>query len=479
MSRARADRRSTPHALAPRPDAGAIKALENSYRIELGLVDSVLEEGSYATLVARMVNGAGGDLNASVQSQGMIHIINRRCPFVRRSCADVTDLCQTALGIFGSIAARNFGYAKIAVDRLITRTGDSCGFCIYLCAEQARNVPGTEYDRLGCQAVPEPATARCVIARSPAMQHVLAAARCVAPTSATVLITGQTGTGKELVARTVHANSVRTHGEFLGVNCGAIPDALIESTLFGHERGAFTGATTIHHGLFERAQDGTLFLDEVNALSATAQTRLLRVLQEGEYERLGGHEVLHTNARIIAATNRPLDQAIEAGDFLSDLYYRINVINIHIPPLRERPEDIPALVEHILDRLSAKYHKPKLPVTEGVMKQLLVRDWPGNVRELENVLERSFLFSPGPALDRLLIDAADLATCEAPGTESGQGWKDRRRRAIETEERLYLVESLSRHHGSIQRVAADMGLTTRAVYMKLRSYGLKPADYRN
>jgi DNA-binding NtrC family response regulator len=291
-----------------------------------------------------------------------------------------------------------------------------------------------------------------------------------------VLVSGETGVGKEVIARALHALSARASGPFVTVNCGAIPDSLIESQLFGHEKGAFTGAYQVHHGFFERAEKGTLFLDEINSLPLTAQTRLLRVLQDGRFERVGGRHALRSDTRIIAATNRDLDQMVRAGEFRKDLYYRLNVVPIHIPPLRERRDDLSALTEHVLRRLAAKYGgKPKL-LSERAWLRIMTHDWPGNVRELENALERSYLLCREQIIDHVLLDS------EGPGSgaesvEQTALRRVKRQAALEIEDRI-IRDALNRSGGNVSAAAREMGITPRAVHQKLRMHKINASIYR-
>jgi len=234
-----------------------------------------------------------------------------------------------------------------------------------------------------------------MVAVSPAMLRVIRMAARVAPTEATILVTGETGTGKEVLARAVHSNSPRRDRPFIAVNCGAIPETLMESELFGHERGAFTGAERLKPGQIERARGGTLFLDEVGELVPAAPVKLLRVLQERTFERLGGTEVLTADVRVIAATNRNLESEMEDGRFRDDLFYRLNVFHIHLPPLRDRREAIPALSERILERIATQLGRPEIGLSKSAMKVLQDYDWKGNVRELQNALERASILCGG------------------------------------------------------------------------------------
>jgi two-component system response regulator HydG len=312
-----------------------------------------------------------------------------------------------------------------------------------------------------------------IIAKSPMMQKILQSIEVIAPTLATVLIQGQTGVGKELIARAIHAMSDRSQKPFIPINCGAIPESLIESALFGHEKGAFTGAIEVHQGYFERAEGGTLFLDEVDSLSAAGQTRLLRVIQEGELERVGGKQTLPVDLRIISATNQNLDDLVKQGLFRHDLYYRINVVRINIPPLSERLEDLPYLVQLIIQRLSKKYNKAVESVSREVMQKIRAYSWPGNVRELENVLERSILFAKANAKEMIELDL------DLPGKiENINEWKEFKDHAVSKIELVFLETALIQFQGNIKMIAENMGITSRAVYSKLKKYELNSADYR-
>ena len=242
-----------------------------------------------------------------------------------------------------------------------------------------------------------------VVGDSAALRHVLEQAALVAPADSTVLILGETGTGKELLAREIHARSRRAHGPFVAVNCAALPDTLLESELFGHEKGAFTGAVARKPGKFELAQRGTLFLDEIGDLPLAAQAKVLRVLQERELVRLGGASPVAINVRLIAATNRDLDTEIQEGRFRSDLFYRLSVFPIRMPPLRDRPEDIAALVRHFASRFAQREHTSVPAITAAALERLVAYPWPGNVRELQNVVERAVILARGGEVDPALL----------------------------------------------------------------------------
>ncbi len=235
-----------------------------------------------------------------------------------------------------------------------------------------------------------------IIGRSEAMEEVFETIKAVTDTNATVLITGETGTGKELVARAIHSNSPQRYGPFVATSCGALPETLLESELFGYEKGAFTGADRTKKGRFELAHGGTLFLDEVGDISMKTQIRLLRALQEKSFRRLGGTDLIEVDVRLISATNLDLVAAIEEGSFRSDLYYRLNVVSIHLPPLRERKEDIPLLAAHFMNKYNLEFNKKFDRVERKAMDMMMDYHWPGNVRELENVIERATVIDQGP-----------------------------------------------------------------------------------
>src|SRR5262245_20335901 len=238
-----------------------------------------------------------------------------------------------------------------------------------------------------------------IVGSSPALRRVIDQARAVAETSATVLITGESGTGKELLARFIHSNSAQSRAPFIACNIAALPESLVESELFGHEKGAFTGAVTKRLGRFELADTGTLFLDEIGELSPALQVKLLRVLQERQFERLGGKQPILVDIRVIAATNRNLEEMVQNGQFRSDLYYRLNVVNLELPPLRERVDDIPILATHFAAKASIKHRKPTPTFTPVFLDRLITYRWPGNIRELENVIERAVVISSLSVLD--------------------------------------------------------------------------------
>ncbi len=319
-----------------------------------------------------------------------------------------------------------------------------------------------------------------LIGETPAMRAVLETVRAAAPTDATVLITGETGTGKELVARALHEGSERRDRPFVAVNAGAIPRELLESTLFGHERGAFTGATHAQPGRFEIAGRGTLFFDEIGELDVALQVKLLRVLQEGTYERVGGHHVHRAEARIVAATNRDLTAEVKAGRFRRDLFYRLNVVPIVVPPLRERLGDLPALMTLFLERYARRYCRPAPVVDERALQALARHDWPGNIRELEHLAQRLVVLRPpgeriGP--DDLPLEVrygALLAeTVAAAGAPDGATIL---RHAIAAFERDFILKTLARCGGNRTRAAKILGIHPATMFRKLSRHDLSGDD---
>jgi DNA-binding NtrC family response regulator len=289
----------------------------------------------------------------------------------------------------------------------------------------------------------------------------------VAKTNSTVLVTGESGTGKEMVARAIHENSLRREHPFVALNCGAVPETLLESELFGHMKGAFTGADTMKKGLVEVAERGTIFLDEIGEMNATMQVKLLRVLQDRRFRRLGGTEEVQADIRVVAATNQDLAKIVGEGKFREDLYYRINVIEVHLPPLRDRREDIPRLAAPFARRLSARYGQPGPEFSADAMRALLEHAWPGNVRELEHVVERALLLCQGPA-----VQVEDLALRAARGEGDGR----LEQMTLEEVERHFIQRALTRCEGQVSEAARVLGLSRSALYRRLQHHGLKGSE---
>jgi len=310
-----------------------------------------------------------------------------------------------------------------------------------------------------------------LIGASKAMRTIFNLIDRIKNVDATVLITGESGTGKELVAHAIHASSARKGGPFIALNCGAIPDTLIESELFGYEKGAFTGAMKNYSGKFEQAQNGTIFLDEIGVMPLHLQIRLLRVLQEKEVERLGGNKSINLNVRVIAATNEDLRQKIETNSFRLDLFHRLNVFSIHLPPLRERKKDIPLLADFFLNKLSTRYNKPLKKLTPGALYQLESYHFPGNVRELENVIEKSIILSDGDTITENNLMLTEMSDAVSP--------KSQQDGTLPQVELNMIVEALRKSHGSIKEAAKILGITYKTMQYRIKKFKLNKKDFKD
>ena len=304
-----------------------------------------------------------------------------------------------------------------------------------------------------------------LVGSSPKFRAVLTEVASVAPVDSAVLIQGETGTGKEVIARAIHEASPRRHNRFVAFNCAAIPSALLESELFGHERGAFTGACTQTQGRFQMADGGTLLLDEIGDMPLELQPKLLRALQEQEFERLGGNQTVRVNVRVVAATNQDLAQLVAKKLFRVDLFYRLNVIPIYLPPLRERVQDIPLLTEFFVAKFAARLNKPIHSIPDEVIEVLKAQDWPGNIRELQNFIERAVLFTPGSVL-RLPLDLKQTVRQKSEGAS----------RTLADADREHILETLEQANWLIggQGGAADrLGLPRTTLIYKMRKLGIE------
>jgi DNA-binding NtrC family response regulator len=316
-----------------------------------------------------------------------------------------------------------------------------------------------------------------LIGRSAKMQEVLATVERVAPTNSTILLGGESGVGKDMIARALHQHSRRATGPFIKINCTAIPENLLESELFGYEKGAFTGAVGSKPGKFELADKGTIFLDEIGDVPGTIQVKLLRVLQDRDFERLGGTKTLKVDVRVVAATNQDLRAALEEGTFRQDLYYRLNVVPINIPPLRERKEDIPYLADYFLERFAREAGKPLRGITSAAQKLLMDFHWPGNVRELENIIERAVALSVGDTLDvadiRLdLSPVPSAAAGSASAAESAAGAFPPPGTTLEQFEDGIIQEALRRANGNKSQAARLLGISRNALRYRLAKLGV-------
>jgi len=323
-------------------------------------------------------------------------------------------------------------------------------------------VPGSFY----------PSQPALLIGTDPRLLEVWKLVMKVAATEATVLITGETGTGKELIAHTLHEESLRRQAPFMAVNCGAVAETLQESELFGHVKGAFTGATTRKLGKFEAAEGGTIFLDEISEMSKTLQVKLLRILQFGEYSPVGMAEPRYCNVRVIAATNQNLRPLIAAGAFRKDLYYRLNIIRLELPPLRERSGDLPLLIKHFLQQFGAAYNKPALAMSPEAQEILLQYDYPGNVRELENMMHRAVILCEDTIIHPYDLPPEVFPSRCSPAALPCGNFHEVKARMIATFEKSYLTAVLRECGGIVSRAAQRSGLSERNFHEKLKLYGL-------
>jgi len=376
---------------------------------------------------------------------------------IKESDADVAVVMITA---YGSVATAIDAMKNGAYDYLLKPFDPSeLGVLIEKIIQQQQQARENIYLR---QQVKDRTRFESIIGQSEPMQKIFDLICDVAPTDSTVLITGETGTGKGLAAKAIHSQSRRSKGPYVVVNCGAIPDHLMESELFGHMKGAFTDAKETKRGRLELAHDGTLFLDEIGEVSPRMQIDLLRVLEDRVFYRVGGTQPMEADFRVIAATNRSLEQAIREGCFREDLYYRLNVVAFDMPPLRQRKQDIPLLAEHFLQRFTQEAHRPIDKISREAMDEMMLYDWPGNVRELQNAIERAVVVSKNRR-----IAPEDLPiVCRAPETAAG-------RHSLEQLEKAHILQTLNEHEWNIAHSARVLGIDRSTLYSKIKRYALQ------
>lgn len=312
-----------------------------------------------------------------------------------------------------------------------------------------------------------------IVLSSSVMKDILHLANIVCKNDTTILLRGESGTGKDLLARYIHAHSHRSERPFVKIHCGALPETLIESELFGYEKGAFTGATSRKQGKIELAQGGTLFLDEIGEITPQVQVKLLRILQDREFERLGGNETIKTNARFIAATNKNLEDAMERKEFREDLFYRLNIFPLQIPPLRERKEAIPLLAEHFVQRFCTELNRPPLTIDDETMSLLLLYDWPGNIRELENIIERAVILTPGDTITSQVLPHSIIKYNNNTPKIFSTPVADRSLKDVMSDIEKEIIKKMLLETGGNRSKAADkLGISRRALHYKLVEYKL-------
>ncbi len=438
------------------------------------------------------------DLYVARSAREGIDLLHDQRPDLILVSLDLTDLPGTrALDVFGEratgvplVALASHGHVAGAVDALRHGAVDYLPRPVHprqlveavtRALQEARST--RELDHVQ-QQVKDRYGFSHMLTRSPRMLRVFDQVRAVAGTDATVLIRGETGTGKELISRAIHERSRRQDRPFISVNCGAFTESLLESELFGHERGSFTGAAGRRRGVFEMADGGTLFLDELGETSLNVQVNLLRVLEEMEFRRVGGHERVRVDVRIVAATNVALEEAVEEKTFRQDLYYRLNVFPIFLPPLRERPEDVPLLMRHFLEDAAHEYQLEPPSITTEALESIVSFGWPGNVRQLRALCERWVITHASQRLQRDHLPR-EMTGSEAAAPAASPFDVDAERPLSHTTERLlyqvertYLHRVLKRHQGHMGATAEAAGITRRTLYTKMKAYGLEAADYR-
>lgn len=440
-------------------DGSKIPEVPVRYQPGEGLMGAILDEGS--TIVVEKIS-------AEPRFLGRLGLYDAALPFIGSPIfVEAGDLVGVlaAQPVNGEFLGERARFLEM-VANLIAQSVN-----LLRSVEQERRALLNERDQLKLKLVKNYGFEN-IIGHSAKMLEIFELIRQVAKWNTTVLIRGESGTGKEVVANAIHFNSACAGGPFVKLNCAALPDTLLESELFGHEKGAFSGAIGQRKGRFEQADQGTLFLDEIGEISASFQAKLLRVLQEGEFERVGGNRTLHVNVRIIAATNRNLEEEVARGNFREDLYYRLNVMPIHMPPLRERIEDVPELAAFLLQRISGNQGGRQLELKESAIRLLLRHDWPGNVRELENRLERAAIMSLNGIIDREVMARTGLedeiskinVLAPAPSVDLQDDHLDERERVIAALEQSGWVQA---------KAARLLNMTPRQIAYRVQTLNIK------
>ncbi|UCC78816.1 MAG: sigma-54-dependent Fis family transcriptional regulator [Candidatus Zixiibacteriota bacterium] len=384
---------------------------------------------------------------------------------IKKSLELYPDLAIVVMTAYGTVESAVEAMKAGAFDYLLKPIDlDHIELILSKIDEKQRLIAENRYLRRKLEEVEVPTG---FIGQSGAIKTILADVHRIAQSDATVLIRGESGTGKELVANAIHYASPRAKGPFLAVNCASLPETLLESELFGHEKGAYTGAVSRRLGRFELAHKGTIFLDEIGDISPATQVKLLRVLESRKIQRLGGGNDIPVDIRILAATNRDLESKMQSGEFREDLFYRLNVIPLTIPPLRERREDILLLVEHFIEKYSNKNNKPVKGITPEAKDLLLNHSWPGNVRELENLIERAIVLAPGDVID--LKDLDPFVTQRTQVSERGFDNLN-----LDNIEKLAIIEALKRTEGSLSKAAEMLGIHRNSIRLKIKKYGINP-----
>jgi len=422
--------------------------------MRLLIVGSLCGELAHA---ARLATGRGARVSQADNVAGAL-------AYLRAHPAQDLVLCDISRGIAGLVKALAAERMSIAV--VACSTGMNAEAAAQSIRDGAREflpLP-PDPDLIAAILLAAPGQPHAPIVRDPAMLAVMRQAEQVARSDASVLITGESGTGKEVLARHIHTNSKRGNGPFIALNCAAIPENLLESELFGHEKGAFSGAIARRTGKFEAADGGTLLLDEISEMDLRLQAKLLRAIQEREIDRLGGNAPVRINVRILATSNRDLKTEIDARQFREDLYFRLNVVNLRLPPLRERPADIPALAAHYARHYAEANGMPNRPLSSTALARLCAQPWRGNVRELENTMHRAILLASG---DEIGADAIDMPNAPPPPSAATSPLVGRR---MDEVERDLILQTLSHTLGNRTHAAAILGISIRALRNKLRDY---------